>query len=511
MARIGLTRIAPLKLIASLLVVLAATPALADGAALDPAKTFVFSASIVKWPASAGLATFTDERKDAALMGAFNAAGVSSDNITFLTDEKATLAAIRKELRAIATRAGEGSTLVFSFQGHGGKQKGKTYLMCYDVGDDVPKTAFAVSEIATILDECWKGERLILIGDCCHSGALAEVVAHYEKTNVKAASFTSATASNRSTEHWTFTDAFIDALRGDGRLDRDHDGTITFAETDRWIHEVMKFREGQLTRAARTTSFEEGFGVHKAANAVADLPGAIEIGDYVDALDREKKWYLAEVEGFEDGKYKVHYIGWERKWDEVVEPARIRPPEAKKLDVGGRYEVEWDDKQWYPGTVTKVEEGWFFFVHYEGESGEDDEWITAGRARKPSAPEFKPAAEHAAAKKGDVVAARWRTQWFLAKVTEVDATTIVVLYDDGTTGRVLPEELIHAATADELHVGDRVLACWKDAHMYAGKVEKKGPKVCKVKWEDGSTVSDVEVGKLARIAAGPPAAPPKRK
>lgn len=490
------------KLVAVLALLLAAsTPAHAENApTLDPEKTYAFFASIVKWPASAGLATFSDERKDGALVSALNVAGVSSKNIVFLTDEKATLAAMRKELRALATRAGEGSTLIFSFQGHGGKHGGKTFLMNYDVKDDVEQTAFGVHEIGPLLDECFRGERLLLLGDCCHSGALGEVVAHFEKSKkVKAASFTSATASNRSTEHWTFTEAVIDALLGDGRLDRDHDGAITFAETDRWVREVMKYREGQLTRAARTSTFEEAFALRKVKKAVADLPGDIEVGDYVDALDREKKWWLAEVEGFEDGKYLVHYLGWDRKWDEAVDATRVRPPKAPQLEVGARYEVEWDAGEWFPGTITRAEEGWFFFVHYEGENGDDDEWITAGRARKPSAPEYLALAPRAA-KKGDAVVARWRQAWYAAKVTRVEKNLVHVRYSDGSKARVTKEELIVLADAKEIAEGERVLAGWKnESRMYPGTVTKKNAKTVTVAWEDGSDPSEVELSRVARV------------
>jgi hypothetical protein len=489
----------PLLVAALAFVAAASAPARAEQAALDAKKTFVFVASIVKWPDEAKLEAFTDERKDGALLSAFGAAGVASANMTFLKDDAATHEAIRRELRAIAARAGEGSTLVLSFQGHGGREKGETYFMCYDAKPDSWANAFKLSELPAILDERWKGERLILLGDLCHSGALARVVRHFEGTKVKAACFASATASNRSTSRWTFTEAFIEALSGDGRLDRDHDGAITFAETDRWIHEAMKYREGQLARATRTTSFEADFALAHVARPVARAAGEVQVGDYVEAADKNAKWYPAQVLAVEGERWRIHYLGWDAKWDEAVPASRLRAPAAKQLEVGARYEVEWDPDEWYPGTVTKSEEGWFFFVHYEGEDGSDDEWITADRARPPTPPEFEAAAP-AAPKKGDHVAARWRKQWWRAEVLEVEEKTIRVLHEDGSKARVTKEELILSARASELQVGDRVLACWKDAQMYPGTIEKKGEKACTVRWEDGSELSEVAVGKIAKIA-----------
>ncbi len=486
---------------AFLLVAAAAAPSFAGGPALDPAKTFLFAVSIVKWPEAAGLDAFTDERKDGPFVAAFGAAGVSSDNITFLTDERATLAALRDGIRALASRAGEGSTLVLSFQGHGAHEGRETYYLPYDVGDDLAKTAFAFSEIAPILDACFKGDRLILLGDCCHSGALAETVRHFEKSRVKAACLTSATASNRSTGNWTFTEAVTDALRGDGRLDRDHDGAVTFGETDRWIHEVMKYREGQLTHATRTSSFEPELELHAVTRAVADVPGDYKVGDFVDAQGEGGAWCLAEVLSGGGGTYHVHYQAEEPRKDEDVAADHLRAPVAKELTIGARYEVEWDDDEWYPCTVTRVAEGWFYFVHYEGENGEDDEWIVATSARAPTKPEFRALVKHTA-RKGDAVAARWRTDWYLATVEAVGAKTFRVRHGDGSSARVTRQELIVVATASELAEGDRVLACRNgEVEMFPGKVAKKTATACTIQWEDGSKEEDVAVGEIARIRA----------
>ncbi len=47
------------------------------------------------------------------------------------------------------------------------------------------------------------------------------------------------------------------------------------------------------------------------------------VGDKVQVL-WEEKWYAAEIIELIDGKYKVHYDGWEAKWDEVVDLSRIK-------------------------------------------------------------------------------------------------------------------------------------------------------------------------------------------
>src|SRR5204862_3319157 len=87
--------------------------------------------------------------------------------------------------------------------------------------------------------------------------------------------------------------------------------------------------------------------------------------------------------------YRVHFVGWDDKWDEWVDATRLRPIVKTKLNVGQHYEVKWQGK-WYPATITKSVEDYFYFVHYENEAGEDDEWITPERARVARAEGGKP-------------------------------------------------------------------------------------------------------------------------
>lgn len=57
--------------------------------------------------------------------------------------------------------------------------------------------------------------------------------------------------------------------------------------------------------------------------AVVKTPAIYKVGDMVQVL-WEEKWYAAVILEVIDGKYKVHYEGWEAKWDEVVDVARMK-------------------------------------------------------------------------------------------------------------------------------------------------------------------------------------------
>ena len=479
-----------------------------DAATWIPSKTYVLVASVIEWP-DKGLAAFKDARRDEALVEQLKICGVPAANIVFLKDKAATLAAMRKELHALAGRASEGSTFIFYFQGHGLSQKVKTYLACYDVDLKDYSTAFDVDELFPIFDKEWKGERLLLVGDCCHSGALGTVVDRFEgKAGVRAACLASATATNASTEHWTFTEALITALAGDGAVDRDRDGKITFGEADGFAHTEMLYRENQLCRGKRGSNFEEGFVLRAVAAdkpAPAKVAGDRQVFDFLEACDRDGKWYVSQILAVKDGKYRVHYLGWDPKWDEWVGPEKLRAIARTKLKIGERYEVEWRKDQWFLATVTKAEADTFYFVHYEGEDGDDDEWVTANKTRpptpgvKPKPPEFAALAPRELVK-GDAVAARWKKLWFLATVNSVDAGVHAVTYADGEKGSLPAADLVPVAKASEVQEGERVLACWGGKpQMYPGVVLSKTAKGCKVKWEDGTKPTEVPFEQLARI------------
>src|SRR5207248_1308543 len=151
--------------------------------------------------------------------------------------------------------------------------------------------------------------------------------------------------------------------------DRDRDGKILLSEADVFIHREMKYREDQLTRGARTASWEADFVLRDVdpGRAVREVEGPYQIGDFIEAKDFQGNWYVSQVLDRKPRSYRVHFCGWEDRWDEWVDTSRMRRVSRPKLAVGERYEVEWQPNQWYLATVTRAAEDYFYFVHYAGE------------------------------------------------------------------------------------------------------------------------------------------------
>ena len=358
-----------------------ASVALAEPGQWEPAKTWVFMAGVLEWQ-DKNLSPFPKkDRKDRVLEAKLKEAGVPAGQIVFLEDAQATQKAMQQELRKLAEAAPEGSTFVFYYAGHGMQDDGgEVFLANHDADTGKKKaTCVAMADVERILTKNFKGARLLFLADCCYSGAFAKVVKSFD--GKPAACLTSATASNVSTAEWTFTDSLVALFDGDGALDTNADGKITLREADAWSASEMRFKEGQLTRAALTLQFDVDFvfGPVDPALKPKEIPGPWKLRDWCE-VEEKGVWYRSQVLDGREGEWFIHYIGWEAKYDEWVPAKRMRKPQGIGLSGGDAVKVEWKGK-WYPAKVMRVE-GDFAFIHYDGFGAEWDEWVTGKRVKK---------------------------------------------------------------------------------------------------------------------------------
>lgn len=342
----------------------------------DPAKTWVFAVGILEFEAD--ISGWPEEgRVDARMIDAYKKRGVAEDRIVFLKNSQGTKRAINKGLAEHAARAGEGDTLIFYYAGHGGRDYQQDHrpvaIVPYDSKPGKPKSDIPVERIFSLIEENFKGSRVLFTIDCCHSGAFAEV-AQKRESKISYAALTSAHVSSKSTGEWTYTVCLCDMLNGNALLDADGDGEISFAEACGYTEVDMAFGEEQLSCSYSSEGFPATTVMAKASEKPKEG-----VGQRIEARD-EGKWYRARVLDVREGEYFVHWIGFDNEWDRWVKLNETRAYEPKaEYEVGAEVAVVWEGT-WYKATVIKTHLG-MHYVHYDGFPDADDEWVPSKRVR----------------------------------------------------------------------------------------------------------------------------------
>ncbi len=379
-----------------------------------PKDTYGVIAGVLKWEKnSAG--SFSDRnRKDQELRDLLVERGTPAKNISMLLDEQATLAAIRRELKAVAEKAKPGSTFLFYYCGHGSPKAGKgVCFLNYDCAGGKP--TLAVSEVADILKKHFKGSRVLLMADCCYSGGLGGVAEELQKAGFKAASLTSADSSNASTSNWTFTQSVIDSLRGEPLVDANADGTVTLGEAAREVARGMAYRERQRHGHAFCgvgADFRLG-PTDRTRKLTAAAKDGFRLGDYVTAPDKSGR-RPARVVGWEDGQYAVEFYDYSDKRVVRLPSDRLEKIPYASYDVGKEVTVVWGGKS-SRAKVLKVDADFLLVASGDGGRGKE-EWVLSNRI----VPEAKaPVA---------VAEVKWEGEWYPAHVLQTKGDKYYITY-----------------------------------------------------------------------------------
>ena len=400
---------------------------------------------VLQWQ-DESLSPFSNKlRKDKELHEILLSRGAKEENLKLLLDKEATLENIRQSLKELVAASSADETFVFYYAGHGLKgEGGKFYFANYDIQSDKPKeTGFCLDELVTALGDTFKGERVVLLADCCYSGGLTEVAQKLAKKGKQVLALTSAAASNASTGNWTYSQTIIDGLRGALFADVDGDGQITVYDLKDEVSRAMRYGERQrfgyaifgldeklfineakdhgpkelIATWAKDRKYRPGdyLRVQEKADGrfvVARLmPGgtkekvAVRVYEYnknrhiligkeqVEAITAKsypkgslirviwgsKEWD-AKVLAVQDGFHWITYPGWEAYWNEWVMDDRIVGLKSEMAKIK-RCEVKWKD-QWYKARVLRKEKG-RYYIHYEDFDNSWDEWVGNDRIRFP--------------------------------------------------------------------------------------------------------------------------------
>jgi hypothetical protein len=210
-----------------LLPFLTVAPAPAKDLGWEPPKTWVFVVGVLSWKDSDMFGSFpVKNRRDNMLVDFFRQSGVPESQIVYLQDKQATQRRIDDAFTEQLQKMGPDDLFIVYHAGHGTKSDdgNDVYLASYDYVD-----VWSVNSIPGKINGS-NGSRVLWLIDCCYSGQAGLAITKQSKGPAYAA-VTSSAASESSTEHWTFTEALLDALRGVSYVDLNHDGAVTLAES----------------------------------------------------------------------------------------------------------------------------------------------------------------------------------------------------------------------------------------------------------------------------------------
>lgn len=358
------------------IVILCATQfASAQNAAWNPQRTWVFSVGLLEWKDGESFASFPKEnRRDVELLNVLKKDGVPSSQIVYLQDKTATTAKIKAEFAKLLARTQVDDTLIVYYEGHGYKDDNdKTFFASYDVDDD-KNPGWEVASVPASIEKYFKGSTAIIAMDNCYSGAMVTAV-KAAKRRVSYAVMASSSASQSSTGNWTFTEAIISAFSGEAHADTNRDGIVTFAELEANASADMLFGEEQVASFAFTGGFDPDTKISNAARAASPR-----VGERVEAYSIDD-WYKGTIVGAKNGKFLIHYYGYEQSDDEWVTTKMIRISKVTSVyKIGEKVEVEYE-KKWLPAHVLSIKDG-SHFVSYDDYDTDDNEWVSSKRIRK---------------------------------------------------------------------------------------------------------------------------------
>jgi hypothetical protein len=365
----------PIKLCSLFLLIL---PLSTPATTLDwqPEKTWVFVVGVLSWKHSDTFGSFpVKNRRDAKLVDFFKETGVPPSQIVYLQDKEATQSRIDRAFTVQLKKLRADDLLIVYYAGHGTKSDDgdDVFLASYDAGDD-GVDGWPVNSIPGKIKSS-KCSRVLWFLDCCYSGQAALAITK-QSSGPAYACVTSSAASESSTEHWTFTEALLDTMRGASYVDLNHNGAITLAEFAAHVDADMNAAEEQRSTFASTKGFEPEMVL-----AQARPPANPRIGERAKARDSDGDWYACRIVDARDEKLKIHFIGYEEDEDMWVAPEDLKPIAPVRYATGMKVEVLWK-RHWYPATVLQAKDG-VHFIHYTDYESKWDEWVPSRRIRNP--------------------------------------------------------------------------------------------------------------------------------
>lgn len=352
-----------------LLLLCAALPAAAED--WDPGSTHGLIIGVLQWK-DTSLAPFSARmRKDKELQQTLEQRGVRPGRTVLLLDREATRAAIERQLGQAASQASPGSVFFFYYAGHGIKDESGAYIANYDIDSQNPAASgVSIRRAAEIIAATFKGKTVIFSGDFCYSGAFEEALPILRARGMRGIVIASSSASNESTENWTFSQTLIDCIAGSPFCDKNADGRITLAEMNEEIGQAMRARERQK-HGFKLAGHTGDLGMARSAGSTPANAGGYVLAPFNGTV------LPARVVKTQGSRVQCEFYFYSEKKLLWLESRQTQALRFRSYRPGAAVQVLWHGQR-YPARVLKEENG-LHLITYTGYDSSWDEWVMDDR------------------------------------------------------------------------------------------------------------------------------------
>jgi hypothetical protein len=255
---------------------------------LNPAQIRLFAVGILKFDDNV---SFDGEnRRDMQIVSLFRHRGVPEDQIDFIKDRDGTISSIKNRFGTFLQRTQPGDFLIDYYTGHGGVGSFET----------TNGGSYNHAWIAGQIDKTFKGKQVLLLGDCCDSGSLEDVV---DDTAGPIDYACISSSSRRESGHgnWTFSQAVLDGLRGEAYVDLNKDGYITVDELAKHVRHDILVYENNHSVYKKSPNFDGQMVIAITSPKNNPSPEPVEVW-------YEGQWWTAKLMGRSGGRARIRWI-----------------------------------------------------------------------------------------------------------------------------------------------------------------------------------------------------------
>ena len=280
---------------------------------LNPQKTWLFAIGILTFSNNASWGS--KNRRDTQIVSLFRNRGVPERQICYIADRNGTLANIKASLIPFLEGSQKGDFLIHYYTGHGGD----------GIFETTNGGSYKHSWISKQISSNFRGNQVLLLGDCCNSGSLQDVVKNADGS-IAIACLSSSSRDESGNGRWTFSQAVLDGLRGQPYVDRDHDGYITIDEIAAHVkHDILVYEDNHSVYR-KTPKFNGDMVVAKAKSTNVHEPEPVSVLYH-------SKWWPAKLMERRGNKGRIRWIqlGYDSPEQDVwVNSNSIRPLSRSK-------------------------------------------------------------------------------------------------------------------------------------------------------------------------------------